>query len=116
MEKKYLIGKDDGYVRKIAFIDQREIGGKLTTEIMDIVEKSGNSEKYLGFEASSPTLYYFIDNPSLFKEIIQIHHQGALYQRHRTPSRAVIVFCHEKNFDSFDLSTTALDKILQFFS
>ncbi len=50
-EKKYLIGIDDGFARKVVFINRQAFPDRNLSKIMPYVEQTGNEEKFLGFYA-----------------------------------------------------------------
>ena len=116
MEKRYLIAKDPGFTRKIAFIDKQSMGERLTTDLIKIVESTGDSENQKGFEASAPTLYFFIDGISQVEAIKSFSHLGSYYLKQDSLNESVVVFCHSFNEGMFDSSTPALNKVIQFFN
>lgn len=107
-EKKFLIGKDDGHIRKIALIDgaKKEFYPNLS-KILPIVEQTGNEERFRGFYATTPTIYRYLDN---FKNIQWepfVRYQGCLYELHQCSNPDIVVYCFSMKMNDYQNSSSA---------
>jgi hypothetical protein len=114
-EKKYLIGVDEGYCRKIAFIDKNstDFADRNLAKVMKYVEQAGNEEKFRGFYATTPTIYTYMDN---FQEVIwdgYYRHQGSLYEKHECSHKDIIVYCHIRKLDEYEAGSAAAGKFIK---
>lgn len=99
----YLIGKDEGFARKIVFINlnSKDFGNRNIGLVMPIVERTGKDEKFRGFYATTPTIYNFTER---FKEIKWegfYRHQGSLYEKHECEHPDIVVYCHIMKLDDY---------------
>lgn len=106
-EKKYLIGNDEGYVRKVAFVNKAKKAEYDRTRVLSIVEESGNSPEFKGFYASAPSIFTYVsifhdhEWPAFYR------YQGCLYERHKSADENVIVYCFSMKLDDFQQGSAA---------
>lgn len=108
-EKIYRIAKDEGFARKIVFINKelKNKGYPNLPSIMPIVEQAGNEEKFKGFYASAPTIYTYMDNFFDVEWEKFYRHQGSLYERHQCSHPEIIVYCHIMKLDDYQDGSAA---------
>ncbi len=100
--KNYLLVKDEGFVRKIVFLnkDSREDFRNLANVIPE-VEQTGDTEKYRGYFATAPTLYLYVDSFYDKEWDREFIYQGSLYKKHFCQSTDIVVYCHEEKMEDF---------------
>jgi hypothetical protein len=116
--KKYLIGDDKGFVRKVVLIDKTCQDPKIKTfgsNLIKIAEASGDSDMFRGFEATAPTLYIYVDNFETIKEVGSFVSEGSLYEAQWSGHSSVLVYCHVKTLDDFNANTSAFTKASSLF-
>jgi hypothetical protein len=108
-EKKYLIGTDNGYAMKVAFIQKgsKDFADRKLSTIMKFVELAGDEEKNRGFHASTPTIFTFMENLHEVEWEPFYRHQSSLYARHKSPHPDIIVYCHVKKLSGYEESSAA---------
>lgn len=117
MKGPYLIGEDNGFIKKIVLIDKATNDPKLKkfgSYAIQIAEASGDNEIFRGFYATAPTTYLYVDNFETFLEIGSFIHYGSLYEAQWSPHNSVRVYCYIKQ-EGETVSGTAFEKAMPFF-
>ena len=105
-EKIYQIAVDEGFARKVVFINRDAFPDRNLSKVMPLVEQAGNEEKFRGFHASAPTIYCYMDNFHQQKWDAFYRHQGSLYERHDS-HQDIVVYCHIKKLDEYENGSAA---------
>ena len=110
MKKIYTNSND---VKKIVFIDKEDTDLRKMSEIAKIVEATGKSEKYKGFENSAPTIYRKTER---FNEVFsngKLEYEGGYYEEHPCEHRSIRVFCLEGIIDFESYSKPPIYKFMK---
>lgn len=104
-KKNYQIAVDEGFARKIVFINKHAFITRSLSEIIPLAEEAGDEEKFRGFHATAPTIYCWMDKFHQQKWDSYYSHQGSLYMRQNS-HKEIVVFCHIRKMTEYEVGSS----------